>query len=100
VPEVIDLITMDLSYLSIASAVPQLDRIAIADDADLIVLVKPMFELALPAPPDECVQLKRAVERAIQGIELGRWKVLAQMESPVRGAHGAIEFLLHARRLI
>ena len=45
VPEVIDLITMDLSYLSLASAVPQLDRIAIADDADLVVLVKPMFEL-------------------------------------------------------
>jgi 23S rRNA (cytidine1920-2'-O)/16S rRNA (cytidine1409-2'-O)-methyltransferase len=48
VPEVIDVITMDLSYLSLASAVPQLDRIAIAGDADLIVLVKPMFELGLP----------------------------------------------------
>jgi 23S rRNA (cytidine1920-2'-O)/16S rRNA (cytidine1409-2'-O)-methyltransferase len=34
VPEIIDVITMDLSYLSLASAVPQLDRIAIADNAD------------------------------------------------------------------
>jgi 23S rRNA (cytidine1920-2'-O)/16S rRNA (cytidine1409-2'-O)-methyltransferase len=99
VPEAVDLITMDLSYLSLASAVPQLDRIAIADDADLIVLVKPMFELGLPALPEEGALLKRAVVRAIQGIELGRWKVLAQMESPVRGAGGAIEFFLRARRV-
>ena len=99
VPEVIDVITMDLSYLSLASAVPQLDRIAIADDADLVVLVKPMFELGLPALPEEGVLLKRAVVQAIQGIELDRWKVLAQMESPVRGAGGAIEFFLRARRV-
>jgi 23S rRNA (cytidine1920-2'-O)/16S rRNA (cytidine1409-2'-O)-methyltransferase len=101
VPEVIDGITVDLSYLSLASAVPQLDRIAIADDADLVVLVKPMFELRLPAPPEEDVWVKIAVVRAIQGIELGRWKVLAQMESPVRGAGagGAIEFFLRARRV-
>ena len=99
VPEVIDVITMDLSYLSLASAVPQLDRIAIADDADLVVLVKPMFELGLPALPEEVVLLKRAVAQAIQAIELGRWKVLAQIESPVRGAGGAIEFFLHARRV-
>jgi 23S rRNA (cytidine1920-2'-O)/16S rRNA (cytidine1409-2'-O)-methyltransferase len=99
VPEVIDVITMDLSYLSLASAVPQLDRIAIADNADLVVLVKPMFELGLPALPEESVLLERAVVQAIQGIELSRWKVLAQMESPVRGAGGAIEFFLHARRV-
>jgi len=99
VPELIDVITMDLSYLSVASAVPQLDRIAIADDADLVVLVKPMFELALPALPEEGVMLRRAVAQAIQGIELGRWKVLAQMESPTRGAGGAIEFFLRARRV-
>src|SRR5262245_6059843 len=99
VPEVIDVITMDLSYLSVASAVPQLDQIAIADDADLIVLVKPMFELGLPALPEEGALLERAVARAIQAIELGRWKVLGQMESPVRGAGGAIEFFLRARRV-
>jgi 23S rRNA (cytidine1920-2'-O)/16S rRNA (cytidine1409-2'-O)-methyltransferase len=99
VPEVIDVITMDLSYLSLASAVPQLDRIAIAGDAELIVLVKPMFELRLPALPEEGVLLKRTVVQAIQGIELGRWKVFAQMESPMRGAGGTIEFFLRARRV-
>jgi 23S rRNA (cytidine1920-2'-O)/16S rRNA (cytidine1409-2'-O)-methyltransferase len=99
VPEVIDVITVDLSYLSVAAAVPQLERITVAGDADLVVLVKPMFELGLPALPEEGVLLERAVVRAIQGIELGRWKVLAQMESPVRGAGGAIEFFLHARRV-
>src|SRR5262249_98553 len=99
VPEVIDVITMDLSYLSLTAAVPQLDRIAIADDADLVVLVKPMFELGLPALPEEGVLLNRAVMQAIRGIGLGRWKVLAQVESPVRGAAGAIEFFLRAGRV-
>jgi predicted rRNA methylase YqxC with S4 and FtsJ domains len=63
------------------------------------VLVKPMFELGLPALPEESVLLERAVAQAIQGIESGRWKVLAQMESPVRGAGGAIEFFLRAKRV-
>jgi len=53
----------------------------------------------LPALPEEGVLFERAVVRAIQGIELGRWKVLGQMESPVHGAGGAIEFFLRARRL-
>jgi len=99
VPEIIDVITIDLSYLSLASAVPQLDRIEIACDADLIVLVKPMFELGLPVLPEEGVLLERAVVQAIQGIELSRWQALAQMESSVRGAGGAIEFFLRARRV-
>src|SRR5579885_3286776 len=39
-PEPIDLVTVDLSYLSIALAAPQLPRAP-----ELIALVKPMFEL-------------------------------------------------------
>src|SRR5262249_56471618 len=65
VPELIDVITMDLPYLSVASAVPQLDRIAIAGDADLVALVKPMFELALPALPEAAVLLDIAFVRPI-----------------------------------
>lgn len=98
IPEVVDVITMDLSYLSVAEAVPQLERLRIADDADLIALVKPMFELALPTPPESEAQLDNAVARAVSALELGAWNVQDSVRSPVAGARGAVELLVHARR--
>jgi 23S rRNA (cytidine1920-2'-O)/16S rRNA (cytidine1409-2'-O)-methyltransferase len=98
VPDSIDLFTLDLSYLSLADAVPQLERVRIAEDADLIALVKPMFELRLPQPPEDEERLHAALRRAQEGVNAGAWHVIASIESPVRGGRGAFEFLLHARR--
>jgi 23S rRNA (cytidine1920-2'-O)/16S rRNA (cytidine1409-2'-O)-methyltransferase len=47
----IEVVTMDLSHLSLAAAVPQLEAVRLAATADLVALVKPMFELGLAAPP-------------------------------------------------
>jgi 23S rRNA (cytidine1920-2'-O)/16S rRNA (cytidine1409-2'-O)-methyltransferase len=95
----IEVITLDLSYLSVASAVPQLEDVRISPMGDLIALVKPMFELGLPKPPAEKRLLRRAVTLARRGIELGgRWTVDDEIPSPVTGARGAREWLLHARR--
>jgi 23S rRNA (cytidine1920-2'-O)/16S rRNA (cytidine1409-2'-O)-methyltransferase len=98
VPDRISLVTLDLSYLSLAAAVPQLESLDIADDADIVALVKPMFELGLDKPPGEEARLADAVTRAIAGIGAGPWTVVADIESPVRGTNGAVEFLVHARR--
>ncbi len=98
VPDTVDVVTLDLSYLSLTDAVAQLDRIRLSDDADLVALVKPMFELALAEPPTDDEQLTAAVATARAGIEATGWRVLADMESPTRGARGAVEFLVHARR--
>src|SRR5262249_31495022 len=43
VPEIVELITMDLSYLAVADAVPQLESLSIDTRADLVALVKPTF---------------------------------------------------------
>jgi TlyA family rRNA methyltransferase/putative hemolysin len=43
----VDVMTLDLSYLSVAEAVPQLEAVRMAPDADLVALVKPMYELGL-----------------------------------------------------
>jgi 23S rRNA (cytidine1920-2'-O)/16S rRNA (cytidine1409-2'-O)-methyltransferase len=95
----IDVITVDLSYLSVASAMPQLEDVRISPMGDLIALVKPMFELGLAEPPGDEGRLRRAVELARRGAERdGRWRVVGTMPSPVRGARGAREWLLHARR--
>jgi 23S rRNA (cytidine1920-2'-O)/16S rRNA (cytidine1409-2'-O)-methyltransferase len=94
----IGVVTMDLSYLSVADAVPQIEPLSFAPDADLIALVKPMFELALQAPPDDDPTLGRALDLAVTGVERTPWRVVATMPSPVTGAHGAREWLLHGRR--
>jgi 23S rRNA (cytidine1920-2'-O)/16S rRNA (cytidine1409-2'-O)-methyltransferase len=95
----IGLVTIDLSYLSIANAIPQLALLQFATDAEMIALVKPMFELGLPTPPAIKNALRRARVEAVRGVERDRsWRVLRTLPSPVAGARGAREWLLHAKR--
>ena len=95
----IDVVTIDLSYLSIANALPQLEgQMTFAGDADLVALVKPMFELGFAAPPKDDRRLKLALDHAVRGAAGAGWRVTATMPSPVAGARGAIEFFLHSRR--
>jgi 23S rRNA (cytidine1920-2'-O)/16S rRNA (cytidine1409-2'-O)-methyltransferase len=98
VPDPVDVVTLDLSYLSIAAAVPALDSIRLADGADLVALVKPMFELALDRPPNDAERLEAALAAARRGIAQAGWQVGGDMESPTRGARGAVEYFVRARR--
>ncbi|HUY71517.1 MAG TPA: SAM-dependent methyltransferase [Gaiellaceae bacterium] len=99
VPDPIDLVTADLSYISLARAIPQLDgRVTLTSGADLVALVKPMFELSLPEPPTDRAALAEAVERAATGLEAAGWEIRGTCASPVTGTRGSVEFLLHARR--
>jgi 23S rRNA (cytidine1920-2'-O)/16S rRNA (cytidine1409-2'-O)-methyltransferase len=98
IPDTIQLVTVDVSYLSLAAAVAQLDRIDIAGDAELIGLVKPMFELRLATAPSDLVTVEAATERAAAGIAAAGWRVIGAMASPVLGGRGAVEALIHARR--
>lgn len=98
VPEAVELFTLDVSYLSLAAAAPQLGRVPIAADAVLVALVKPMFELGLASAPVDDESVRSALELAQAGIERAGWSVIASLESPVRGARGAREHLLHAVR--
>ena len=98
VPEPVDLVTVDLSYLALADALPQVDPIDLRADADLVALVKPQFELGLARPPRRAWELHAALRHAAAGAEAAGWRVEGTILSPVRGARGSVEFLLHARR--
>jgi 23S rRNA (cytidine1920-2'-O)/16S rRNA (cytidine1409-2'-O)-methyltransferase len=98
VPEPVDVVTLDLSYLALARAVPQLDRIELHPGAALLALVKPQFELGLARPPTEPKALRAALTAACAGIAAAGWQIRGAIESPVRGARGAVEFLLWATR--
>lgn len=97
VPDTLDVLTLDLSYLSIARAVPQLEVLDIAPSAVLVALVKPMFELGLaelPEPP----RWAEAVELAARGVDASGWRVRDAVRSPIPGGRGAVEFFLYATR--
>jgi 23S rRNA (cytidine1920-2'-O)/16S rRNA (cytidine1409-2'-O)-methyltransferase len=101
VPDPIELVTADLSYISLARAIPQLDgRVTLTSTTDLVALVKPMFELGLPEPPTGEPALAEAVNRASAGVEAAGWELRGTCASPVTGTRGSVEFLLHARRCV
>jgi len=90
------LITMDLSYLAIADAIGQLDQQILAPAAQLIALVKPTFELHAATLADQPQQVTAATQAAARALEDHGWQVLGQQPSPILGAKGAVEILLHA----
>jgi 23S rRNA (cytidine1920-2'-O)/16S rRNA (cytidine1409-2'-O)-methyltransferase len=97
VPDTLDALTLDLSYLSIARAVPQLEVLDIAASAVLVALVKPMFELGLAELP-EPARWPEALELATRGVDASGWRVRSVARSPIPGGRGAVEFFLHATR--
>jgi 23S rRNA (cytidine1920-2'-O)/16S rRNA (cytidine1409-2'-O)-methyltransferase len=98
VPEPIDVTTIDVSYLALAAAVPQLERLRFATGAHLVALVKPVYELKRTGVPTAPADLLEAVARARAGIERVGWDVFGVIPSPVLGARGAREFLLAGAR--
>jgi 23S rRNA (cytidine1920-2'-O)/16S rRNA (cytidine1409-2'-O)-methyltransferase len=98
IPDELELVTLDLSYLALPDAVPQLFGLRVARGCDLIALIKPQFELGLAAPPTEQQALTAAVGRAAAGITAAGWTVVGSIRSPLPGGRGAIEFFIHARR--
>jgi len=98
VPEMVELVTVDLSYLALADALPQLERLHLAPASDLVALVKPTFELrraTLAAGPADVAEATRRVTTAMRH---GGWAVRGTCAAPATGRRGAREAFVHARR--
>ena len=98
IEEEVDLVTMDLSYLPAADALPQIPGRLLASDARLLVLVKPTYELRtgrLAARPEDVAS---ALGNVRGGLSLHGWRTLGSVVSPIRGARGAVEAFVLARR--
>jgi 23S rRNA (cytidine1920-2'-O)/16S rRNA (cytidine1409-2'-O)-methyltransferase len=96
VPDSIDVVVVDVSYLSLAAAVVQLRGIALTPGAVLVGLVKPMFELRAATAPNDRDSLDAALAAASAGVAAAGWSVRGSIDSPVTGARGAREMLLFA----
>ena len=96
-----DLVTADLSFISLASVTPDLVALA-APGADLIVLVKPQFEAARSDVGHGGVVRDRkvwasAIASVAESSSRAGAEPIAAMASPLPGPSGNIEFFLHAR---
>ncbi|MCR5879968.1 TlyA family RNA methyltransferase [Phenylobacterium sp. J367] len=102
IPEPIDLIVTDVSFIGLAKALPAALALA-PPGAALVALVKPQFEVG----PERVgkgglVKDEAARREALDGVAAflatAGWDVLATMESPIAGGEGNREWLLHAVR--
>src|ERR1035441_4106825 len=95
-----ELVTIDVSFISVTLILPPLVPL-LATPADLIVLVKPQFEVGkgqvgkggIVRDPAQHQEAIAKVSRTV--IQLG-FSNLASMGSPLLGAEGNHEFFLHA----
>jgi 23S rRNA (cytidine1920-2'-O)/16S rRNA (cytidine1409-2'-O)-methyltransferase len=98
------LVVADLSFISLRSVVPVLCGPVSAAGADLVLLVKPQFEARRAAvsrgkgvvrDPAVWRDALDGVSSALLGAGTG---IMGAMPSPLTGAAGNVEFLLHARK--
>jgi 23S rRNA (cytidine1920-2'-O)/16S rRNA (cytidine1409-2'-O)-methyltransferase len=99
-----DLITIDVSFISVAKILPAVVEAAGGKAAaEFLILVKPQFELEKSAVgKGGIVRDSAARERAIEQVRTAATgaglEVLGAQPSRVKGAEGNQEFFLHARR--
>jgi 23S rRNA (cytidine1920-2'-O)/16S rRNA (cytidine1409-2'-O)-methyltransferase len=99
VPDPIGLVTADVSFTPLSVIIAQVsERVRFEPDAELVSLVKPMFELQLGALPTDESQWQEAVDRARSAITAAGWECVAAVRSPLLGHRGAVEFAVQARR--
>jgi 23S rRNA (cytidine1920-2'-O)/16S rRNA (cytidine1409-2'-O)-methyltransferase len=98
-PELVDLITLDLSFISLLKIVPNLPKL-LKPAGSLITLIKPQFEVG-PGKVDSNGILKddQLREQVVQDVILQITKLGFNFEklmtSPITGSDGNIEFLAY-----
>lgn len=99
IPETIDMVVLDLSYLPLATAIPQLAPLDLHHDTELVALVKPTFELRRGRLATTEMDLSQAVAQAADAASRCGWSVLATSLAPRTGRRGAMECFLYACRV-
>jgi 23S rRNA (cytidine1920-2'-O)/16S rRNA (cytidine1409-2'-O)-methyltransferase len=103
IPEPIDIIVCDASFIALAKVLPVPMGFAAAN-ARMIALVKPQFEAERSEVGKKGVVRDPAVHDRVCAanaawIESAGWRVDALLTSPITGPEGNVEFLLAATKL-
>jgi 23S rRNA (cytidine1920-2'-O)/16S rRNA (cytidine1409-2'-O)-methyltransferase len=84
----------DLSYLSLALAVPILEPL-LASNAELVCLIKPLYEGLSQTAPQDLPQIREVLVRLFERLNQVATRSLRDVSaSPILGGRGALEFLL------
>lgn len=101
-PESVDVIVIDVSFISLAKILPATLAFASAD-ADWVTLIKPQFEAGREHIDKGGIVRSEEVRRRVveevksAGESLGLRSV-GLIESPITGSEGNIEYLMHWKR--
>jgi 23S rRNA (cytidine1920-2'-O)/16S rRNA (cytidine1409-2'-O)-methyltransferase len=101
-PELVDFVTVDVSFISVAKLLPTIVPLA-KPGAEFLILIKPQFELerrdvGKGGIVREARLHERAIERVREAAERAGLRVLGVKPSRLAGAEGNQEFFLHAQR--
>lgn len=99
--ERVSLAVIDVSFISLTAILPALlDQLA--EPSEIVALVKPQFEAAREEVDDGIVRDPDVRRRAVERVESAAGALgltpAGTVESPVRGADGNVEILVHLRR--
>jgi 23S rRNA (cytidine1920-2'-O)/16S rRNA (cytidine1409-2'-O)-methyltransferase len=98
----VDVVTADLSFMSLARAIPALTGEVAAPGAAVVVLVKPQFEAGrVEASRGKGIIRDPGIHRRTLGevasaLSDSGAAIMGAMPSPITGQAGNVEFLLHA----
>ena len=102
IPEKIHLVTIDVSFISLALILPAVDRI-LDEGGTVLALLKPQFEIGKGKLGKGGVirdeQARRdTVEQVRRTLEAQGWLWLNEMPSPIAGQKGNVEYVVRLRR--
>jgi 23S rRNA (cytidine1920-2'-O)/16S rRNA (cytidine1409-2'-O)-methyltransferase len=92
------LVTCDVSFISLRTVLPYIH--ALAPSADVVVLVKPQFEVGRRNVPkggvvaDQVLQARAVAEVTAAAVQIG-WRCHGATPSPITGAQGNQEYFLY-----
>ncbi len=96
-----DVVTGDLSFISLDLVLGPVAQTA-SESADVLLLVKPQFEVGRAGVKGGLVSDPAARADAVSGVLWSAWDVglrtLGVLASPLAGTHGNLEFVIHLAR--
>ena len=98
IPNAVGVVTMDLSYLPARDPLRQLTALEFEQIADLVVLVKPTFELRAATLVKDRRRVLHAVESVMQTMTVLGWHPCGRCQAPATGRRGAHEVFVHGQR--
>ncbi|MFA5360376.1 MAG: TlyA family RNA methyltransferase [Candidatus Paceibacterota bacterium] len=99
-PEKVDLVTIDVSFISLLLVLPHIPKL-LKHPGEIIALIKPQFEVGPGKVKKGIVRDEKlrtlAIEKIKRWISDRNWQIKGLIESPIKGKFGNIEYLIYLK---